>query len=239
MSIKFMSKAWEQKITPTQKLVFLSLCDNSNDEGLCYPSITNIMLKTGFSNKTIIKTLSELIDLKFIIKHQRAKKDGGRYSTLYLVFPLENYENLDKEYKLKFIQSEEVTLYSQSEEVTPKNGIQSEEATHKPSLYNHHLYILLNSEEKNLYNEYIKLRTTIKLKTTLQIHDRLLTKYFEFGRNTEVIEKAINGNWRDFYSIQFPSPKQQYKRFEDMTLEEKMEYNEAEKQRKIEENYGR
>ena len=41
-----------------------------------------------------------------------------------------------------------------------------------------------------------------------------------------------------FYSIQYPTPKQPYKKFEDMTLEEKMEYNEREKQRKIEANYG-
>lgn len=34
------------------------------------------------------------------------------------------------------------------------------------------------------------------------------------------------------------APKQPYKKFEDMTLEEKMEYNEQEKQRKIEANYG-
>ena len=34
------------------------------------------------------------------------------------------------------------------------------------------------------------------------------------------------------------APKQTYKKFEDMTLEEKIEYNEAEKQRKIEANYG-
>lgn len=45
-------------------------------------------------------------------------------------------------------------------------------------------------------------------------------------------------NWakKDFNNTK---PKQQYKKFEDMTLEEKMEYNEAEKQRKIEANYGR
>lgn len=34
------------------------------------------------------------------------------------------------------------------------------------------------------------------------------------------------------------APKQTYKKFENMSLEEKMEYNEKEKQRKIEANYG-
>lgn len=238
MSIKFMSKAWEQDITPNQKLIFLSLCDNSNDEGLCYPSILNIVNKTGLSNKTIIKSLSELVELNLLKKYQRAKKNGGRYSTLYLVFPLINYDNLDNEYKEKFTQSEVVTPYTQSEVVTLKKGIQSEVVTPKPSLYNHHLFKELSHSERDLYLEYIALRKTLNLKTTIQIHDRLLKKYFEFGRNTEVITKAINSNWRDFYSIQSLTPKQQYKKFDDMSFEEKMEFNEKEKQRKIEANYG-
>lgn len=208
MSIKAMSHAWQEEILPTQKLVFLAICDNANDEGLCYPSILTIVKKTGLSNKTIIKILNELVELKLIQKHQRAKKNGGRYSTLYLVFPLINYDNLDNEYKEKFSQSEVVTPYSQSEVVTPQNGIQSEVVTPKPSLYNHHLFKELSHSERELYLEYIALRKTLNLKTTIQIHERLLKKYFEFGRNTEVITKAINSNWRDFYNINAINTKQ-------------------------------
>ena len=70
---------------------------------------------------------------------------------------------------------------------------------------NHHLYLELSNEEKDLYLEYIAIRKKLKLTTTIKIHDRLLTKYFEFGRNIEVIEKAINGNWRDFLFYSIPN----------------------------------
>ena len=77
----------------------------------------------------------------------------------------------------------------------------------------------------------------MRVKTTLQIHNRLLSKYFEYGRDVNVIINAINSNWKDFYKP-YNTPKQQKKRFEDMTFEEKLEYNEQERQRKIEANYG-
>lgn len=209
MSIRLMTLTWKlEDITPNQKLVLLALADNANDEGLCYPSILTIVKKTSLSNKTVIKISSQLEELKLIQKHQRAKKNGGRYSTLYLVFPLENYENLDLEYKQKFIQSVEVTPYTQSVVATPQNGVQSVEVTPKPSLtlFNHHLFIKLTKQEKDLYLEYIALRKQLKLKTTIQIHNRLLSKYFELGRNMEIIQKAIISNWRDFYGAYTPKP---------------------------------
>ena len=46
----------------------------------------------------------------------------------------------------------------------------------------------------------------MKLITSLKVHDRLLSKFFEFGEDNTVIENAINSNWRDFYK-----PKQQSK----------------------------
>ena len=241
MSILHMSKVWnESDLEPTQKLVFLAICDNANDEGLCYPSIDTIQNKTSLSRPTVIKIISKLEELGKIIKVQRAKKNGGRYSSLYLVFPDENYEFLDDEFKEKFSQSKMVLPYSQSKVALLQNDSQSKVALPKPllTLYNHQLFKELSTKERDLYLEYISLRKKLKLTTTMNIHNRLLEKYFELGRNIEVIEKAINSNWRDFYQINNKQPKQQKKRFEDMTLEEKFEFNEKEKQRKLESNYG-
>ena len=208
MSIKFMSKVWELDINSNKKFVFLSICDNANDEGICYPSINHISKKTSISRVTVIKIIKELEEEKYLISHQRGISSGGRKSKLYLVFPSENLDNLDSDYKMKFSQSKEALPRPQSKEALPQTIPQSKEALPKPSLYNHQLFKELSSKEKDLYLEYISLRKTLKLKTTLQIHERLLKKYFEFGRNTEVITKAINSNWRDFYNINAINTKQ-------------------------------
>lgn len=59
----------------------------------------------------------------------------------------------------------------------------------------------LDLEEALLFNEYIEMRKVKKLITTDAVKKRLLKKYFKFGRNLEIIEKAITGNWKDFYEL--------------------------------------
>lgn len=201
-------------LEPTKKLIMLSLADNANDEGFCYPSINTISRKTSLSKPTIIKHIRELEEKQFLLSKKRNSKSnangGGRLSTIYIVFPLENIPNLDedllKRFDIKSSQSKEALPNSQSKEALPLKEGQSKEALPKPSLtlFNHHLYKQLDCNEKDLFLEYLALRKTMKLKTTLAIQERLLNKYFEFGRDLEIIQNAITANWKDFYK-----PKQQ------------------------------
>ena len=62
-------------------------------------------------------------------------------------------------------------------------------------------YQLLNENEKDLFQEYLEMRESIKVKTTERIAKRLLNTYFYLGRNPKIIENAINANWRDFYPL--------------------------------------
>lgn len=198
-----MSKVWKlEDIEPSSKLVLLSICDNANDEGVCYPSIDKIVLKTSLSRPTVIKNISKLIEFGYLLKYQRATKKGGRYSSVYLVFPSETFDNLDPEYSDRFSQSKTVLLCSQSKVTLPKNGSQSKTTLPESSLtlFNHQLFNELNNIEKDLYLEYVALRKKMKLITTLKTHDSLLKKYFEFNRDISVIENAINSNWKDFYA---------------------------------------
>ena len=64
-------------------------------------------------------------------------------------------------------------------------------------------YKKLTKKEKDLFNEYLDLRKSLKLKNTENIINRLLNKYFKFGRKLEVIENAITANWKDFYEPKF------------------------------------
>ncbi len=209
MSIKYMTKVWQlQELEPNQKLVFLAICDNANDEGICYPSIDTIQAKTSISRPTVIKVINKLVELNLLIKTQRARKTGGRYSSLYLVFPNETLDFLDTEYKEKFSQSKTVLLIpkvktddSQSKMVLPKNHSQSKTVLPEPLLINHHLYNRLTDTSKELYLEYINLRKKMKLITTIKTHNILLEKFFEYGADDNIIMSAINSNWKSFYPI--------------------------------------
>lgn len=54
MSIAIMSQVWKlQGLSSTQKLVLLSLADNANDGGECYPSIAQIEARTCLSERAI------------------------------------------------------------------------------------------------------------------------------------------------------------------------------------------
>ena len=206
MSIKLMSKVFkDENLDSNKKLIMLSLADNANDEGYCYPSLNTIVSKTSLSKKTVIKHIKELQEKNLLLSQKRSRKNGGRYSSIYIIYPQISIPLLDEElldkFDLKSTQSVEVTPPTQSVEVTPQKGIQSVEVTPKPSLtiFNHHLFNKLNKGEKDLFLEYCALRKKMKLQTTLSIQERLLNKYFNYGRNIEVIQNAINSNWRDFY----------------------------------------
>lgn len=59
----------------------------------------------------------------------------------------------------------------------------------------------LSENEISLFNEYFEIRKKLKVQNTESIVKRLVSKYFEFGRNPKVIENAIINNWKDFYQL--------------------------------------
>lgn len=81
MSIAQMTVAWRlQGLTPTQKLVLLSLADNASDAGECYPSVAQIAQRTGLSDRAVQKTVASLQELHLLT---RITRPGT--STLYLL----------------------------------------------------------------------------------------------------------------------------------------------------------
>ncbi len=206
----------DENLDSNKKLVMLAIGDNANDEGFCYPSLNTLVSKTSLSKKTVIKHIKELEQNNLLLSKKRSKKNGGRYTSIYIIYPQIFIPLLDEEllerFDLKNSQSVEVTPPTQSVEVTPQEGIQSVEVTPKPSLtlFNHHLFNKLNKEEKDLFLEYSALRKKMKLQTTLSISERLLKKYFEYGRNIQIIQNAINSNWKDFYPLRQQTTQPQF-----------------------------
>ena len=82
MSIALMTAAFKTDLPSTPRLVFLALCDCANDQGECYPSIQNLVGKTGLSDRAIQKNLSELERLGYVRRDTRT----GR-STVYWLTP--------------------------------------------------------------------------------------------------------------------------------------------------------
>lgn len=85
MSTLIMSQCWPLQMPPTPKAVLISLADNANDQGACWPSISTIAQRTCFSERAIqgaIKWLEEHGALK-------ADRTNGRHTT-YVVCP-DNY----------------------------------------------------------------------------------------------------------------------------------------------------
>lgn len=83
MSTMIMSQCWPiQGLSATQKAVLISLADNANDEGVCWPSIASISERTCLSERAVRASLRKLEDMRLLASHQRS----GR-STWYTVLP--------------------------------------------------------------------------------------------------------------------------------------------------------
>jgi hypothetical protein len=83
MSIAAMNWAWLIFLSPTQKLVLMSLADNADDEGVCWPSIATIARKCSISERTAQRVVAELIRKGLLYSHARYKSDGSRTSNKY------------------------------------------------------------------------------------------------------------------------------------------------------------
>lgn len=77
-----MSACWPLQMPIVPKAVLISLADNANDAGVCWPSITTICERTCASRRAVIDAITWLEKSGVLI----AKKESGR-STNYEVCP--------------------------------------------------------------------------------------------------------------------------------------------------------
>lgn len=79
MSIRLMTAVWEREdLASTHKLVLLALADWANDEGLCWPSISRLAIKTSMAGRSVQRIIRQLEDMKFIRREEEIGK-GNRY----------------------------------------------------------------------------------------------------------------------------------------------------------------
>lgn len=79
MSIKLMTAVWEREdLSSTQKLVLLALADWANDEGLCWPSINRLAIKTSMAGRSVQRLIRDLEQMGFIRRIEVIGK-GNQY----------------------------------------------------------------------------------------------------------------------------------------------------------------
>lgn len=79
MSIKLMTAVWEREdLSYTHKLVLLALADWANDEGLCWPSINRLAVKTSMAGRSVQRLIRQLEEMGFIHREEEIGK-GNRY----------------------------------------------------------------------------------------------------------------------------------------------------------------
>lgn len=77
-----MAACWPLKMQPTAKSVLISLADNANDQGYCWPSIATICVRTCFSKRAVIDAIAWLETNGALV----ADRSNGRHTT-YVVTP--------------------------------------------------------------------------------------------------------------------------------------------------------
>ena len=78
MSISLMTEAWKSDMPSGRKFVLLSLCDNANDQGECFPSISMIAQRCSMGDRTVQSHIHDLEKMGILSRIERA----GR-STIY------------------------------------------------------------------------------------------------------------------------------------------------------------
>lgn len=84
MSIRIMTAVWDTptQLNPTARLVLLSLADQANDDGWCWPSLASTGRRCGVSEDTVRRWITVLAMTGLVERHPRE----GR-STMYRVTP--------------------------------------------------------------------------------------------------------------------------------------------------------
>ena len=77
-----MTEAWKADMPSGRKLVLLSLCDNANDQGECFPSIAMVSKRCSMGERTVQGHLADLEKTGVLRRIERA----GR-STIYQIDP--------------------------------------------------------------------------------------------------------------------------------------------------------
>lgn len=82
MSTVIMSRCWPLQMPPMAKAVLISLADNANDHGVCWPSQPTIAARVCLSERTVRNAIKRLEEAGYLV----ADRSNGRH-TRYTITP--------------------------------------------------------------------------------------------------------------------------------------------------------
>ena len=85
MAIDLMTLAFKTPYKPTPKVVLLTLCDNANDQGECYPSLKTLSKKSSVGSSNLNYVLNTLETIGLFSREKRKRENGSNTSTLYRI----------------------------------------------------------------------------------------------------------------------------------------------------------
>ena len=105
MSVNATRFAWECDLSKTTKrsakrLVLLALADRANKENTCFPSIARVVKDTGMDRKTVMNTISDLIELGLVSDTGERKGGTNQVRVLKINVHITQKESYPQEHQL-------------------------------------------------------------------------------------------------------------------------------------------
>ncbi len=211
MSLRIMEQVFNSNLKPTQRLIMICLADNSNNEGVCFPSLNTIIKKSGLSRDTVVSNIKKLEENSNLYKKYRSRKKGGRSSNKYLLFPNQNASILSEEdydlFEDLLTQSQTVGLPTQSQTVGLGVSTQSQTVglESEPSLKdsNRHLPLTPQNINENAFDSWCDYKGKKYSKQGKTLSANKLAKY-PYDIQQQMVDNSIMNGWKGLFE-----PKQQ------------------------------
>jgi hypothetical protein len=190
MSIKLMTAVWDREdLSSTQKLVLLSLADWANDEGLCWPSIDRLAIKTSMAGRSVQRIIRDLESMGFV-KRDEVLGKGNRY---WISIPLTQCHPCPS-----------VTPPLTESHPTPDTVSPNTPKIHQLNTK----YIRRELPDwipADAWNGWVEMRKQLKKPLTDRAYNQAIDKLVAFmakGQNiTEVLDRSTMNGWTDLYEI--------------------------------------
>lgn len=198
MSTKIMALAWPLQLSPTQKAVLISLADNANDEGVCWPSVATICERTCLSRRTVQACINSLVELGYLVSNGR----DGR-SNVYHIRCAPDARVQDSRLRDRCAPPAR-QLRTPCATAAP---ITVSEPSNEPSLNKRakKAFSLPDWIPRNAWDAWIEYRKARNLScrdVTQNGHVRLLEKLMRQGNPPdEVIEQSIDQGWQGLFAL--------------------------------------
>ena len=173
--------AWKAKVKSSgMKLVLVSLADQANSDGVCWPGINFIADRTGLNRTTVLRNIKRLQEYGYLdIQKRVGGIAGGAKSNVYTLH-IAKVANCDNR----------------------KNDSESRTTPPEPSLEPSLVYISARGIESE-FKEYKSMRKQIKKpmnKTATKLLITALTKHEEAGHKpADLLEMATAKCWLSVY----------------------------------------